>query len=234
MDTVRKAKYKHLPVCGVYDGTHPDQVITDILCYTSKYLPQYYITDSICTCYWICDEVIYSVKTSVAIWPEGDTLFDFVDTYIIPENADPETRQGFVNYIHSIGGEIKTTKLNHSQKRQSQIDRIRTFPFPLHGDTHNIHNQYSQENHSSVHRVPKQAIQSWVKNNVMRINLYFRDMVVSEETQEPAFKAINMFSNIGGIFGLWGGVSLLTILEMFVLFVRLFLWFCCRETGPWS
>ncbi len=52
---------------------------------------------------------------------------------------------------------------------------------------------------------------------VGRLNVYFREMLVLEHRQDPAYTGFDMLSNIGGALGLWAGLSLITVAELFSL-----------------
>ncbi len=55
----------------------------------------------------------------------------------------------------------------------------------------------------------------WVKNSFYRLNVYFRQSSVEQHTQVPSFSMPDLFSGVGGILGLWLGISVMTIIEMF-------------------
>ena len=45
--------------------------------------------------------------------------------------------------------------------------------------------------------------------------MYFREMLVLEHIQAPSYNGFDMLSSIGGALGLWAGLSLITVVEMF-------------------
>ena len=58
-----------------------------------------------------------------------------------------------------------------------------------------------------------------------RLNVYFRDVVVLERKQYPRTGLADLFSNIGGLLGLWAGLSLMTLVEI-VFFICNFVFSC--------
>ncbi len=178
---------------------NPQQVIDDILCYQHMDLPQHHITDSLCTCYWFCDEVLYDVRKSESIWPRVNTMASFLQTYVKEHPGHLASR---VYQKLQDSGAMRVNTIDPNKEILYSSD---TLPFPS-----------------------KEEI-FWVYNNFFRLNVFLRDMVVVEHLQEPAFRLVDFCSNIGGVFGLWGGVSLLTLFEVFTFFSHLFFYFCCRE-----
>ena len=51
-----------------------------------------------------------------------------------------------------------------------------------------------------------------------RLNVYFYQMTVLEHIQSPSYNGFDILSSIGGALGLWAGLSLITVVEMFSLF----------------
>ena len=54
----------------------------------------------------------------------------------------------------------------------------------------------------------------WVKESFYRLNIYFRQSTVEQHSQIPSFTFADLWSGIGGILGLWVGISVITIIEM--------------------
>lgn len=57
------------------------------------------------------------------------------------------------------------------------------------------------------------------------MNIYFREMIVKQQKQDPAYTGWDILSNIGGALGLWAGLSLLTVMEMLLFLGSIFLYF---------
>ncbi len=47
------------------------------------------------------------------------------------------------------------------------------------------------------------------------VNIYFNDISYTKITQVPIVNGVGLLSNIGGVFGLFLGASLLTFMEIF-------------------
>ncbi|CAH1776721.1 unnamed protein product [Owenia fusiformis] len=56
-----------------------------------------------------------------------------------------------------------------------------------------------------------------LRANVLRVNVYFKTLEVKYTIQDEGFSLVSMISEIGGVLGIFVGVSIITILEIFVL-----------------
>lgn len=60
-----------------------------------------------------------------------------------------------------------------------------------------------------------------VRKNFIRLNVYLKTLIIEETVQKGSYTFFNLFSDIGGTFGLWIGMSVLTWGEVIELFVHL-------------
>ena len=65
------------------------------------------------------------------------------------------------------------------------------------------------------------ARNNWVHNNFFHVNIYFRDSTVVVQKQVPSITLSDFWSSIGGILGLWAGVSIITVIEVISLIADL-------------
>ncbi|CAH1779495.1 unnamed protein product [Owenia fusiformis] len=56
-----------------------------------------------------------------------------------------------------------------------------------------------------------------LRRNVLRVNVYFKTLEMKYTIQEEGFSLVSMISEIGGVLGIFVGISIITILEIFVL-----------------
>jgi hypothetical protein len=49
-----------------------------------------------------------------------------------------------------------------------------------------------------------------IRKNFVRLNVYIESLVVDQIVQKASYSLFNLFSDIGGTFGLWIGMSVLT------------------------
>ena len=57
--------------------------------------------------------------------------------------------------------------------------------------------------------------------NFLRINIYFRDVLIINVDEKALYDIGTLFSNIGGTIGLWAGLSVITLIEVGFLLGRL-------------
>ena len=60
-----------------------------------------------------------------------------------------------------------------------------------------------------------------IRKNFVRLNIYLKDLIVEEIIQKRTYELENLFSDMGGTFGLWIGVSILSWFEIFEFGVKL-------------
>ena len=53
-----------------------------------------------------------------------------------------------------------------------------------------------------------------IRQNFIRLNVYLKDLIIDEVVQEKTYELENLFSDLGGTFGLWIGVSVLSLAEI--------------------
>ncbi|XP_070538175.1 acid-sensing ion channel 1A-like [Ptychodera flava] len=66
-----------------------------------------------------------------------------------------------------------------------------------------------------------------VRQNVVKVNVYFEDMVVDIITQRADYQVFSVICDIGGVLGLFFGASLLSVFEIFDFLI---LRRCCKKT----
>ncbi len=71
---------------------------------------------------------------------------------------------------------------------------------------------------------------TWVKESFYRLNVYFRQIAVEQHTQVASFSFADMWSGVGGILGLWAGLSVMTIIEIITFICKLF-GKCCKNSS---
>jgi hypothetical protein len=72
-----------------------------------------------------------------------------------------------------------------------------------------------------------------IRKNFVRLNIYLKDLVIEETVQQQSYEIQNLFSDVGGTFGLWIGMSVITWCEVLELLTNLFSrWF--RKMMGWG
>ena len=88
--------------------------------------------------------------------------------------------------------------------------------------TINNNNNHTKAYSNLAHFNSTQLIQSGlIRKNFVRLNIYLKDLIVAEIIQKRTYELENLFSDMGGTFGLWIGVSILSWFEIVEFFCKL-------------
>ena len=60
-----------------------------------------------------------------------------------------------------------------------------------------------------------------IRKNFLRLNVYLKDLVIQEYIQKKSYEIQNLFSDMGGTFGLWIGMSIITWCEVVELLIKI-------------
>ncbi|KAK0055368.1 degenerin unc-8, partial [Biomphalaria pfeifferi] len=61
------------------------------------------------------------------------------------------------------------------------------------------------------------------RKDFLKLNIYYRDLNYEEINEEPDYDTYQLMSDFGGTIGLWLGFSILSLFEIFQIFVPLLL-----------
>ena len=65
-----------------------------------------------------------------------------------------------------------------------------------------------------------------VKQSIINLNVFYDRLSFTEITEKPSFPFVDLVSNVGGTFGLFLGISLLSFLEIVeIIYVMLLIFF---------
>ncbi|CAD5111814.1 unnamed protein product [Dimorphilus gyrociliatus] len=68
-----------------------------------------------------------------------------------------------------------------------------------------------------------------IRSNFLRLNINYRKLTARKRAQVPSYALANLWSDVGGTFGLWAGVSVITITEVTVLTLGVCSSLCSRR-----
>ena len=66
-------------------------------------------------------------------------------------------------------------------------------------------------------------LSEWIHKNFVHLNVYFKTKVIQQRVQSPSFDMASLWCNVGGILGLWVGISVVSVTEGLVMVCKLFL-----------
>lgn len=85
-----------------------------------------------------------------------------------------------------------------------------------------VDNQYFNETEQA-------QFEKKVKQNLVRVNIFFKDLNFQKVQQEAGYDFIALVSDLGGNTGLWVGFCVLTIIEWIVLIINCCYAVCCSK-----
>ena len=69
-------------------------------------------------------------------------------------------------------------------------------------------------------------MEEWITDSFARVNVYFEDVTVLRKKQTASYNWNDLLADIGGVLGLWVGVSVITIFEFLTLLSQIILLSC--------
>ena len=135
---------------------------------------------------------------------------------------DNSTQERFPNHLdmqennkrsdqHQVGGQL--TKSDQITGNQEQERKPLTTS--SHDGSSNVANDQDSEHRPVYAKELKEWQNSWVKTNFVRLNIFFEDVTMEETEQISSYGLVDLWSDIGGILGLWAGISIITVIEFF-------------------
>ena len=185
-------------------------------------------------CAWDCSEINYDKEITFSAWPDDTKI-----RYFIRYHVEAHDRK-YYTIPRSCADPVKSyyalllKKANLSRVMCPNVENItnQTLPFSLITLTNTMRDSRElfafarpdfTEAFGYVVDVPKSYYNmktidelnaKWVKDSFYRVNIYFRQSSVEQNSQVPNFSFADLCSSIGGILGLWMGVSVMTIIEI--------------------
>nr|URS64679.1 FMRFamide-gated sodium channel-like 2 [Malacoceros fuliginosus] len=86
-----------------------------------------------------------------------------------------------------------------------------------HPDVDNLKAYQNLENYNTSELISTGLI----RKNFLRLNVYLKDLIIQEYIQKKSYEIQNLISDMGGTFGLWIGMSVITWCEVVELLIRL-------------
>lgn len=88
---------------------------------------------------------------------------------------------------------------------------------------------YAKENGFYTHLPGKNLTYEQVQDSFILINVYFNNLLVTIIEESPSVNALQLVSDIGGTLGLFLGISILSIVEVFELIIGLLVIIFCSK-----
>ena len=186
-------------------------------------------------CYWNCEETVYDQFMSASLWPMESTIRSpvetdpgFMDTYIFnkPDRVFYKKYWNLLNHSYSHSGD----EIN-APNEASFLSVMDLFAQTILGSDEAVKKleKISENNSFTLSINPshlnlasiEEAEKKWIKESFYRLNIYFKSANVETYTQVLSYTPADLWSGIGGILGLWAGLSIITVVEFMELITSL-------------
>ncbi|PAA93608.1 hypothetical protein BOX15_Mlig013723g1, partial [Macrostomum lignano] len=226
--------------CGCYSHRMPFRVGKSLLCY---YAPLQYrkqpsselLTQIYCHDYWHqkfigiselddvstvvrpCHETYREVRYKSTRWPTDEDLVSVTILYFLhrlangTELSGPNDPHDHRIFNFSDAEVVAAATKNGTIKLSSRENvAIRSLLLPRCAGIHEFHEGNIAETAACLNK-------DIVRRNLLRINVRLASPAATVYNESYSYTGIEFLSEIGGVLGLWFGVSLLTIFEFFEL-----------------
>ena len=190
---------KNTTICTSINKNNFTETFNRILCEVNQYNAVLQKEAFSCNeCQLPCVEHIYQGLNSYAIWPQISMMDEFVYAYI-------------------VSSKICSSPIKQSYYKMLQHFIRSTWP-------EKIQLEFQKCNYSSfiTETIPKEtrvtvseAQEKWLRDSFYRLNIYFKETLVQYQRQIPSYSLADLWSDVGGVLGLWAGVSVVTVIETF-------------------
>ncbi len=181
-------------------------------------------------CVWPCEETTYDFIMSQAEWPLDIAIKDFVAKYISTLACESPIKW----FHHKIQSLYSTNVSDNSCTNNMPTAPEKSFTIAHIQDAtaksmYGILTDYFTNATFEVTFEPSvlsdtfdETEKKWIRKYFYRLNVYFTEPTIEMHKQVISFSFTDLLSSVGGVLGLWIGISVVTIVEMVVLIGRLF------------
>ena len=179
-------------------------------------------------CPWPCEEIAYlTAKISQAKWPLRSMVKDFIRIYIHTLSCDSPVKW-FHEELYRMHGLNDSQVHSGSSKCTDDIPptdqktfTVSDFEEAVYKAINGVYVDYFSNATYKIIMDPslksstiEEAEHKWISEYFYRLNVYFAEPTVEIHKQVVSLSTTDLLSNVGGVLGLWIGISFVTIIEM--------------------
>ncbi len=174
-------------------------------------------------CKWNCNEISYITHITQSQWPLESNTVDFLEKYVATQQDSPSKLYlDILRYMYNgtlyahynkdkiaFFGDGTEVSQKFNSDTSDAVDKVTEYAMSLRNKTILPSIKQDLLNLSSI----REAEIKWVQDSFYRLNIYFKDPVVEVHKQVLNYSVADLAAGMGGILGLWGGVSVITVIE---------------------
>ncbi len=185
------------------------------------------------SCLWPCDMIKYDTSRFSSEWPNPASVPDFIKTYIESlGNDDPSKiyhnilKENYMDDLSNIGNDY----FDYDDEDLNRIDDMTFFNWIIANVNKTNSADVAEQFKTGITIIPtiplslrnlsslQEAQEKWIRQSFYRLNIYWLESSVEVHNQVLKIDIADLFSGIGGVLGLWTGISVITMVE-FMAFI---------------
>ena len=178
----------------------------------------------IAECNWECNSIEYATDVTHSRWPVNEEVPSFLDQYVDEKsNKFNKDYRAILHYKYngSFGEHYKNEDTFTFNKAVEMSREILTSANPAEIENEWITKSKTKtiipsisSQHLNLSSIEEAEIK-WVQDSFSRLNIYIKEPVVEVHKQVLDYSPADFGSALGGILGLWAGISIITVIELF-------------------
>ena len=183
------------------------------------------IKDCLRKCIWNCKETTYDYTLSYSKWPENMVIPSFISEYVTRKPNDLFYKM-YHEKLKNIYYNVSKTEVHNDV---SVTEVMRQYFEGLTKDQNETVLQKLYESVITPTIMPEhlnlnsyvEAIEKWMQDSFYRVNIYFKQPIVEVHKQILNSNMADLWSGVGGILGLWLGLSAIGAVEILQLITKM-------------
>ena len=197
------------------------------LCYLCSMASAYNnVGECLRTCIWNCEHVKYDYTISYSKWPEDMVVEDFVYNYIEQKPKDVFYRIYYEklkkNYFDNSSLPIMQNELSVADAMKEYIEALKhdNLDTILQRLNNTVFTPSIKPDYLKLDSL-EEATRKWVQETFYQVNIYFKQPIVEVHKQILNSDMADLWSAIGGVVGLWVGLTVVGAVEILELVAKL-------------
>ncbi len=206
---------KNVPMCLKLFKDEPKRLYTRSKCLAKEMrgIPRIEMS----ACPLACEEIFYDINHSTDFWPKSNSVQGFIYMYITNGSGDRNAYMAMQRYVDSNERLLDKTIKNASKVAEYKWSTSTEGGKPPTTDAPGTKQ--------------RMVASEWVNKNFLAVDIYFEVLHFQSTVQMSTYSLGALLSDIGGMLGLWIGMSILSGIEIVDMLTTLVAWFISHNTN---